>query len=82
MNKLTIPTLLLSVIVAIYLILLQLGCASCIPTETRCANNTTQICGSDGIWRDNISCGENAWQCCWNEEYQTHSCELPEGCAE
>jgi hypothetical protein len=85
MNKLTIPTLLLLIGAVIYIILLQIGCASCLPAETRCADNVVQICDSNGFWYESAVCRDigEVWTCCGVEEEGElyHTCQPEMECS-
>jgi len=71
-------------LISLYLILTQLGCEECNPEETRCLDNVVQICNSDGMWQNELDCVEvdSNWQCCWDAEYETHTCVPNEECNE
>jgi hypothetical protein len=81
-NKLTIPTIILAIGAVIYFVLLQIGCATCTPAKTRCADNVVQTCDSAGLWYNNVDCNEfgEPWACCEIDDFDelVHTC-LPRG---
>lgn len=84
-NKLTIPTLILFIGAAIYLILYQIGCAEkeCEPADTRCKGDIAQACDGDGYWQDVTNCKtefDESWVCCWIEDEGFHSCLPKDEC--
>lgn len=53
----------------IVVLILLTGCPTpvCVPTETRCQDQSAEICGSDGQWRTLMDCGPEAMTCCFLE---------------
>lgn len=84
MKKLNEFSLILLILIAVFIILQQIGCdkAECEPELTRCAKNIAQICNQDGFWENIIDCKEieENWICCWVEEEQLYSCLPQEEC--
>ena len=58
------------------LIVLTIGCEQdeCEPAETRCLENDVQVCCADGYWETQLDCSINDWVCCWDAEYEVHTC--------
>jgi hypothetical protein len=78
-------------LVALVIPVLLSGCPKpddCTPNETRCYNNSAQICGTDQRWRTFMNCTELGgqmldWSCCWQpgdpEEGVPAGCTCIEG---
>lgn len=63
------------------------GCHDgCVPEETRCDGDRVQICDHDEDWDLVLNCERlepyDGEVCCWDAYAETHSCLLPEECAD